>query len=185
MLNRKKAVDGATPAASENAKIEDSLADDWKVLTLRCATGMPTDMAGPAQHKSSANLESFLPGRFERGIGSIAFVFGNERMGLAEEDMAICDVVLGIPRTPTLGRSTWRRPSSWSPTIGGRRWAGFPREADRRRRKPRDARPRAPLRDGPRRSRRQRGRHARRCGGPIAVRHQGLLGRHVPRPRGL
>ena len=116
-------------------------------------------------------------------IGSTAFVFGNERMGLAEEDMVgdrrRCSV--GNPRpTPTLGRSA---PASGRPA-GRLRWAagagpGFPREAGPKATKAAEdrARPTRLSRDGPRRSLRQRGRHARRCGGPIAVRHQGLLGR--------
>jgi tRNA/rRNA methyltransferase len=96
---------------------------------LVCGTGMPVDMSH--QRKSQRYLEprkffERLLEDAERNIIdnsdnnnnnsssssnnnnnnitlNIAFVFGNERYGMLPEDMAFCDVVLGIPTHPSFG----------------------------------------------------------------------------------
>ena len=132
MLNRKKAVDGASGARGilEKAKIEDSLAAALEGFDLRCATGMPTDMARSRSTQVFREPRALFQDVLKGDIGSIAFVFGNERMGLAEEDMAICDVVLGIPTNPTFGSLNlasavqlvaydWRQALGGFPSRGG------------------------------------------------------------------
>ena len=105
VLNRKKAVDGASGARGilERAKIEDSLAAALEGFDLRCATGMPTDMARSRSTQVFREPRALFQDVLKGDIGSVAFVFGNERMGLAEEDMAMCDVVLGVPTNPNFG----------------------------------------------------------------------------------
>ena len=89
---------------------------------LVCGTGMPVDMSH--QRKSQRYLEprKFFERLLEDAEGNsidnsdnnsnssnnnktlnIAFVFGNERYGMNPEDMAFCDVVLGIPTHPSFG----------------------------------------------------------------------------------
>ena len=85
------------------AKIEDNLAAALEGFDLCCATGMPTDMARSRSTQVFRKPRALFQDVLKGDIGSIAFVFGNERMGLAEEDMAICDVVLGIPTNPDFG----------------------------------------------------------------------------------
>ena len=104
VLNRKKAVDGASGARGilERAKIEDSLAAALEGFDLRCATGMPTDMSRARSTQVFREPRAFFEG-LKGDTGSIAFVFGNERMGMTEEDMSICDVVLGVPTNPNFG----------------------------------------------------------------------------------
>ena len=103
ILNRQKAIDGASGARGilEKAKIEDSLAAALEGFDLRCATGMPTDMARSRSTRVFREPREYFQEIGE--VGSVAFVFGNERLGLAEEDMALCDVVLGIPTNPDFG----------------------------------------------------------------------------------
>jgi tRNA C32,U32 (ribose-2'-O)-methylase TrmJ len=48
--------------------------------------------------------------RAGRQIG-VAFLFGSERFGMANEDVYRCHVVLSIPTNPRLARSTWAPPS--------------------------------------------------------------------------
>ena len=63
-----------------------------------------------ALHAAGYKVAATDLGPGSRPIGDVdwaaepyALVFGNERMGLAEEDMAMCDVVLGIPTNPDFG----------------------------------------------------------------------------------
>ena len=103
ILNRQKAIDGASGARGilERAKVYDNLPDALEGIDVRCATGMPTDMARARATQVFREPRNYFQ---EIGdIGSVAFVFGNERLGLAEEDMALCDVVLGIPTNPDFG----------------------------------------------------------------------------------
>ena len=102
ILNRQKAIDGASGARGilERAKIEDNLAAALEGFDVCCATGMPTDMARARSTQVFHEPRAFLQ---DLNVGSIAFVFGNERLGLAEEDLATCDVVLGIPTNPDFG----------------------------------------------------------------------------------
>ena len=41
--------------------------------------------------------------RKEQEMINIAFLFGNERVGMSPDDMEKCDVMLGIPTNPEFG----------------------------------------------------------------------------------
>ena len=120
VLNRKKAIEGASGALGilKKAKIKDNLPDALEGIDLRCATGMPTEMSRSRTrankkvfHEPRAFFQDILIGEEPSpaavdgngGVGSIAFVFGNERMGMTDQDMSICDVVLGVPTNPDFG----------------------------------------------------------------------------------
>lgn len=104
-----------------NRAVQQAFGEQRDGPILVCGTGMPVDMSH--QRKSQRYLE---PRKFfERLLGespygpasdaeaesdsnskntlNIAFVFGNERYGMLPEDMAFCDVVLGIPTHPSFG----------------------------------------------------------------------------------
>ena len=94
-----------------------------KEEVLVCGTGMPVDMSHSRASKVYLEprkfFESLLLGEYEYEYEyeyqnqtktscciprlNIAFVFGNERYGMKEEDMNLCDVVLGIPTHPSFG----------------------------------------------------------------------------------
>ena len=132
VLNRKKAIDGASGALGilEKATIEDNLPDALEGFYLCCATGMPTDMARSRTRAVFHEPRAFCRDILKGGVGSIAFVFGNERLGMTDEDMAICDVVLGVPTNPDFGSLNlasavqlvaydWRQALGGFPSRGG------------------------------------------------------------------
>lgn len=80
------------------ARVVDTLAEALDGITQVCATAMtPRDFGPPTR----APREHFaaLDGRAER----LAFVFGPERTGLANEDVYRCHVCLSIPTHPDYG----------------------------------------------------------------------------------
>jgi rRNA methylase len=120
VLGRKKCIDGASGAVDilQNAKVFDSLEEIFhvdKTTTTRagrkyvvCGTGMPFDMSNerPVQRYVAPRqyfdelLRTKTP---DEDSLNIAFVFGNERMGMRHSDMEMCDVMLGIPTNPSFG----------------------------------------------------------------------------------
>lgn len=81
---------------------------------LVCGTGMPVDMSHARASRSYLEPRKFFErllgeyqqqteGTTNKPILNIAFVFGNERFGMAPEDLNLCDVVLGIPTNPSFG----------------------------------------------------------------------------------
>jgi len=123
VLRRDKTKHGASGADNilSNAKVYASLEEALDGVDIACATGMPVNMAldRPEQHfqpprqyfskmlstatnqhkEDSSIVSSALPLPLNR----IAFLFGNERVGLRPEDFDECDVVLGIPTNPEFG----------------------------------------------------------------------------------
>jgi len=91
---------GATDVLSR-ARVVDGLAQALEGITHACATAMtPRDFGAAAQAPRQA-----LPGLAalrERGH-RVAFVFGGERHGLANEDVWRCHTVLSIPTDPGYG----------------------------------------------------------------------------------
>jgi tRNA/rRNA methyltransferase len=124
VLGRKKCTDGASGAVDvlKGAKVFDSLDDvfDGDDDIILCGTGMPVNMRNerPPQRyvaprtffkellpSSSQQNESASGSNSEKNEKEIkiAFVFGNERFGMKEEDMLKCDLMLGIPTNPAFG----------------------------------------------------------------------------------
>lgn len=125
VLGRKKCIDGASGAKDvlNNAQIYNSVEEmvhGEKDLTI-FGTGMPKDMSltrsglkstvAPRQYfekiveeykAKSYNGSNYECDETREGI-NIAFLFGNERYGMNAEDMAKCEVILGIPTNPDFG----------------------------------------------------------------------------------
>jgi tRNA/rRNA methyltransferase len=88
---------GATEVL-ERARVVETLAQALDGVTHACATAMtPRDFGAPAQAPRAA-----LPPLAAAGH-RVAFVFGGERHGLANEDVWRCHSVLSIPTAPDYG----------------------------------------------------------------------------------
>ena len=109
VLNRKQAKEGASGAVDVlgAALVVNSLAEALEGSDIRCATGMPTDMSRERQQQMYIEprpyFHSLVQNIEDKRSSSIAFVFGNERVGLQSEDIDLCHVVLGIPANPSFG----------------------------------------------------------------------------------
>ena len=88
---------GATEVLAR-ARVVDTLAQALDGVTHACATAMtPRDFGAPAQAPREA-----LPSISAVGH-RVAFVFGGERHGMANEDVWRCHSVLSIPTAPDYG----------------------------------------------------------------------------------
>jgi tRNA/rRNA methyltransferase len=122
---------GATDVL-EAARCVDNLAEALQGATLACATAMtPRDFGPPTQAPREA-----LPAAAAAGH-RVAFVFGPERTGLANDDVYRCHFCLSIPTHPeygslNLGQAVQLIAYDWRQALGGfavrsrtpaRRWA--------------------------------------------------------------
>lgn len=69
-----------------------------------CGTGMPHDMSKVRTARSYVEPRVY----FEKLVSEsrevkLAIVLGSERTGLLDEDMDMCDVMLGVPTNPRFG----------------------------------------------------------------------------------
>ena len=111
VLNRKKTKDGASGALHvlDGARILESLEDLSTEVDILCGTGMPTDMSQKRLRQKYFEPRSFFEDLIAREqptddeVRSIAFVFGNERFGMSEDEFKKCDLTLGIPTNPKFG----------------------------------------------------------------------------------
>jgi len=131
-VKTKEGASGATDVLSK-AKVYSNLLEASDGIEIFLGTGMPHDMSierkerhyyAPRKYfenmlrdgqskkkdavfqKSNQNeLENdILTLDFKRqGVLRVAFIFGNERVGMKEEDMDRCDAILGIPTNPDFG----------------------------------------------------------------------------------
>jgi tRNA/rRNA methyltransferase len=86
----------------EGSRVVDTLAEALDGITHTCATAMtPRDFGPPARapREHFASIAAEPPAAME----GIAFVFGGERFGLANEDVYRCHVCLSIPTAPGYG----------------------------------------------------------------------------------
>jgi tRNA/rRNA methyltransferase len=83
----------------EGARVVDSLADALDGITHLCATAMTPRDFGPPTRAPREHFASIAP---EPPAG-MAFIFGGERFGLANEDVYRCHVCLSIPTAPGYG----------------------------------------------------------------------------------
>jgi tRNA/rRNA methyltransferase len=83
---------------------------------LRPAHGQPREHFEALLKKELLALDGISAGgqkRFKRRQGQtgVAFLFGSERFGMANEDVYRCHVRFPFPPTRGLARSTWAPPS--------------------------------------------------------------------------
>lgn len=100
IARRAEAVARASGATGvlEAARVVDTLADAIEGMQFVCATAMTPRDFGPPTH-APRELFGTLAGR----VRSVAFVFGNERLGLANDDVYRCHACLSIPTDPDYG----------------------------------------------------------------------------------
>jgi tRNA/rRNA methyltransferase len=107
VLNRQRTKEGASGAVNvlQGAYVCDSLAEALEGIDIWCATGMPNDMSRSRETQRFSAPRPFLEDLIQKddGVKSIAFVFGNEKLGMTKEDIDLCHVVLGIPTNPKFG----------------------------------------------------------------------------------
>lgn len=103
----------------QRARVAPSLAEAFEGITFACATAMtPRDFGPP----TSAPREC-LPD-LARSRHRLAFVFGEERVGLLNEDLYRCHQVLSIPTAPgygslNLAQSVQLVAYEWRQALGG------------------------------------------------------------------
>jgi tRNA/rRNA methyltransferase len=88
---------GATDVL-DRARVLPTLADALTGVTHACATAMTPRDFGPPTHAPRAHLTALAPHGHR-----VAFVFGPERTGLANDDVYRCHAVLSIPTAPDYG----------------------------------------------------------------------------------
>jgi tRNA/rRNA methyltransferase len=101
VLMREETVAMASGAADVlvRARVVATLADALDGVTHACATAMTPRDFGPPTRAPRAYLPRLAAARGER----VAFVFGGERFGLANDDVWRCHVCLSIPTAPGYG----------------------------------------------------------------------------------
>ena len=133
VLNRQRTKEAASGAVDvlENVRIYETLEEAVDGCNHVCATAMPNDMslARPDYYTFEAprvHFQKLLTLHSSDEDVRIAFVFGNERVGMREEDILKCDAVLGIPTNPefgslNLGSAVQLIAYDWREAIGGYR----------------------------------------------------------------
>ncbi len=104
VLSRKETVAMASGAADvlTRARVVPTLADALDGITHACATAMTPRDFGPPVHAPRPHFEALAPALARDG-GRVAFVFGSERFGLANDDVRRCHACLSIPTAPDYG----------------------------------------------------------------------------------
>jgi tRNA/rRNA methyltransferase len=100
VLSHEEAVAMASGAADvlARARVVHSLADALDGVAFVCATAMTPRDFGPPTRAPRALFEALA-----REPQGVAFVFGGERHGLANEDVYRCHACLSIPTDPSYG----------------------------------------------------------------------------------
>ena len=112
----------------ERAHVVDTLAQALDGITWACATAMTPRDFGPATHAPREHLAT-LAGGAQR----VAFVFGPERTGLANDDVYRCHACLSIPAPAEYGSLNLAQAVQliaydWRQALGG--YAVVPRTTD-------------------------------------------------------
>lgn len=104
VLCREETVAMASGAADVlvRARVVPSLADALDGITHALATAMTPRDFGPPVHAPRPYLAALAP-RLAAEAGRVAFVFGGERFGLANDDVRRCHACLSIPTAPGYG----------------------------------------------------------------------------------
>ncbi|WP_312759745.1 RNA methyltransferase, partial [Pulveribacter sp.] len=119
VLRREETIQRASGALDvlENARIVATLDEALDGMTHLCATAMTPRDFGPPTRTPRAHFEMLLnqelPAQEQQGVEAdlamnssergVAFLFGCERFGMANEDVYRCHVALSIPTNPQFG----------------------------------------------------------------------------------
>ncbi len=130
VLLREETVAMASGAADilVRARVVATLADALDGVAYACATAMTPRDFGPPTHAPRALLPRLAAGRQR-----VAFVFGSERYGLANDDVYRCHACLSIPTPPgygslNLAQAVQLIAYDWRQALGG--YAVTPRTPD-------------------------------------------------------
>jgi tRNA/rRNA methyltransferase len=100
VLGRDEAIAMASGATDllERARVVAGLGEALDGITYACATAMTPRDFGPSTFAPRALFAELAPAAHR-----VAFVFGSERFGLANEDLYTCHACLSIPTDPRYG----------------------------------------------------------------------------------
>jgi tRNA/rRNA methyltransferase len=114
----KQAASGAVDVL-EKCAVYKTLTEALDGTQIWCGTGMPYDMSRSRSIPQTkfAEPRTYFENLVDRSTNrnennhnsnnkvppSISFVFGNEKMGMAQDDIDLCHVVLAIPTNPEFG----------------------------------------------------------------------------------
>ncbi|HSO44055.1 MAG TPA: TrmH family RNA methyltransferase, partial [Rhodoferax sp.] len=104
VLNREETIQRASGATDvlKKARIVATLGEALDGMTHLCATAMTPRDFGPPTVAPRAHFASLLqaPDASQTGV---AFLFGSERFGMANDDVYRCHACLSIPSNPQFG----------------------------------------------------------------------------------
>ncbi|MDB5848275.1 MAG: rRNA methyltransferase, partial [Rhodoferax sp.] len=110
VLRRQETIQRASGALDvlDKARIVATLDEALDGMTHLCATAMtPRDFGpptrAPREHFELLQREAGASGPVGQAEGGMAFLFGCERFGMANEDVYRCNVALSIPTNPKFG----------------------------------------------------------------------------------
>jgi len=104
VLRRQETIQRASGALDvlEKARIVETLDEALDGMDHLCATAMTPRDFGPPTRAPRPHFEALLaPDAL--GPGGVAFLFGSERFGMANEDVYRCHVAMSIPTNPSFG----------------------------------------------------------------------------------
>ncbi|MDO8320483.1 RNA methyltransferase [Rhodoferax sp.] len=104
VLNREETIQRASGALDvlKNARIVATLDEALIGMTHLCATAMTPRDFGPPTVAPRAHFDALLKAPDVSQTG-VAFLFGSERFGMANEDVYRCHACLSIPSNPKFG----------------------------------------------------------------------------------
>ncbi|MFT3814246.1 MAG: RNA methyltransferase [Acidovorax sp.] len=120
VLRREETIQRASGALDvlHNARIVETLDEALDGMTHLCATAMTPRDFGPPTRTPRAHFDMLLKGELLAHVppgleadlaektapeAGVAFLFGSERFGMANEDVYRCNVALSIPTNPGFG----------------------------------------------------------------------------------
>jgi tRNA/rRNA methyltransferase len=106
VLRRLETIQRASGALDvlENARIVETLDEALDGVDHLCATAMTPRDFGPPTRTPREHLPGLLaPADGALRPAGVAFLFGSERFGMANEDVYRCQVALSIPTNPSFG----------------------------------------------------------------------------------
>jgi len=109
VLRRQETIQRASGALDvlDKARIVATLDEALDGMTHLCATAMTPRDFGPPTRAPREHFDLLLKTEqkplADAGAGGMAFLFGSERFGMANEDVYRCNVALSIPTNPKFG----------------------------------------------------------------------------------